>query len=153
MQLTELIETTVVGLGYELLELELIRHKTICVYIDQHSGISINDCERATRQLQRVLTVEKVDYKQLEVSSPGLNRPLKKLEDFKRFIGRQVSVTLKKPINGRRTFSGVLNTINNETIIFEFEKDNNGTSLFNFTVPEIDKASLIPQVNFTGKKQ
>ncbi|MDU0810514.1 MAG: ribosome maturation factor RimP [Burkholderia sp.] len=152
MQLTELIETIVVGLGYEFIELEFFRNKTLCVYIDQCSGISINDCEKVTRQLQRVLAVEKVDYKQLEVSSPGLNRPLKKLSDFKRFIGKQVSVTLKKPINGRRTFCGVLNTLSSETISLEFKKDNDNTEILNFTVPDIDKASLIPQVNFIGEK-
>ncbi|MCQ4384046.1 ribosome maturation factor RimP, partial [Clostridioides difficile] len=96
---TELIETTVTGLGYELVDLERPGRGMLCIYIDQPAGISLEDCEKVTRQLQHVLPVENIDYERREVSSPGLDRPLKKLADFERFAGSEVSVTLKKPLD------------------------------------------------------
>jgi len=90
VQLTELIETTVVGLGYELVDLERTGRGSLCIYIDQPAGIAIEDCEKVTRQLQHVLTVENIDYERLEVSSPGLDRPLKKTGGF-RTLRRQRS--------------------------------------------------------------
>jgi len=70
VQLTELIETTVSGMGYELVDLERTGRGMLCVYIDQPAGIAIEDCEKVTRQLQHVLTVENIDYERLEVSEP-----------------------------------------------------------------------------------
>src|ERR1700741_1361737 len=103
VQLTELIETTVVGLGYELVDLERTGRGMLTVYIDQPAGIAIEDCEKVTHQLQHVLTVENIDYERLEVSSPGLDRPLKKLADFERFAGSEAVITLKKPLDGRKS--------------------------------------------------
>lgn len=153
MQLTELIETTVTGLGYELVDLERTGRGMFCVYIDQPAGISIDDCEKVTRQLQHVLTVENIDYERLEVSSPGLDRPLKKLADFERFAGSEVSVTLKKPLDGRKTYRGILHAPNGETIGLEFERKKGEAAMLDFTLADIDKARLIPQVDFRSRKQ
>ncbi len=113
--LQSLIETTLEGLGYELVELEFGGRGLLRVYIDfldwqAHQGkfIAIEDCEKATRQLSHVLTVEDVDYARLEVSSPGVDRPLNKPADFKRFEGEQVTVKLKKLFANRRHFEGAL---------------------------------------------
>jgi len=153
VQLTELIETTVTGLGYELVDLERTGRGMFCVYIDQPAGISIDDCEKVTRQLQHVLTVENIDYERLEVSSPGLDRPLKKLADFERFAGSEVSVTLKKPLDGRKTYRGILHAPNGETIGLEFERKKGEAAMLDFTLADIDKARLIPQVDFRSRKQ
>ncbi|MEX3526741.1 MAG: ribosome maturation factor RimP [Burkholderia sp.] len=153
MQLTELIETTVTGLGYELVDLERTGRGMLSVYIDQPAGISIDDCEKVTRQLQHVLTVENIDYERLEVSSPGLDRPLKKLADFERFAGSEISVTLKKPLEGRKTYRGVLHAPNGETIGLEFERKKGEAAMLDFTLADIDKARLIPQVDFRSRKQ
>ena len=152
MQLTELIETTVTGLGYELVDLERTGRDMLCVYIDQPAGISLEDCEKVTRQLQHVLTVENIDYERLEVSSPGLDRPLRKLADFERFAGSEVSVTLKKPLDGRKTYRGILHAPNGETIGLEFERKKGEAAMLDFTLADIDKARLIPHVDFRSRK-
>jgi ribosome maturation factor RimP len=151
VQLTELIETTVSGMGYELVDLERTGRGLLCVYIDQPAGIAIEDCEKVTRQLQHVLTVENIDYERLEVSSPGLDRPLKKLADFERFAGSEAVVTLKKPLNGRKTYRGILHAPNGETIGLEFE-GSEGAAMLDFTLADMDRARLIPHVDFRSRK-
>ncbi len=107
------IETTVAGLGYELVEVERAPAGLLRVTIDHPAVeggaerfITVDDCERVTRQLQHVLEVEGLAYERLEVSSPGLDRPLKSAADLRRFLGEQVEVTLKVPFKGRKRFRG-----------------------------------------------
>ena len=110
------IGTTVAALGYELVEVERAAGGLLRVTIDHPAAgsgaperfIAGDDCERVTRQLQHVLEVEGVSYERLEVSSPGLDRPLKSAADFGRFVGEQVELTLKAPLNGRKRFRGEL---------------------------------------------
>ncbi len=110
------IDTTVAGLGYELVEVERAPGGLLRVTIDHPPAvegaserfINVDDCERVTRQLQHVLEVEGLAYERLEVSSPGLDRPLKSAADFVRFAGEQVEVTLKTPFKGRKRFRGEL---------------------------------------------
>ena len=113
------IETTVEGLGYELVDVERAAGGLLRVTIDHPAAaaiataggakfINVDDCERVTRQLQHVLEVDGQAYERLEVSSPGLDRPLKKAADFARFTGEQVEVTLKTPFKGRKRFRGEL---------------------------------------------
>lgn len=103
-----IIERTLAGMGYELVDVEYAQNGLLRVYIDAPPGISLDDCEKVSRQLSRVLEVEGVDYARLEVSSPGLDRPLKKPADFERFAGADVSVRLRRALEGRRNFEGVL---------------------------------------------
>lgn len=107
------IDTTVHGLGYELVDVERAPGGLLRVTIDHPQGdverfINVDDCEKVTRQLQHVLEVEGLAYQRLEVSSPGLDRPLKTPADFRRFEGEQVEVTLKVPFKGRKRFRGEL---------------------------------------------
>ncbi|MEO8526481.1 MAG: ribosome maturation factor RimP [Caldimonas sp.] len=108
------IETTVRGLGYDLVEVERAPGGLLRVTIDHPAAvgverfINVDDCEKVTRQLQHVLEVEGTAYERLEVSSPGLDRPLKSAADFARFSGEQVEVTLKVPFKGRKRFRGEL---------------------------------------------
>jgi ribosome maturation factor RimP len=108
------IETTVAGLGYELVEVERAPGGLLRVTIDHPASaggerfITVDDCEKVTRQLQHVLEVEGLAYERLEVSSPGLDRPLRSAADFARFEGEQVEVTLKLPFKGRKRFRGEL---------------------------------------------
>lgn len=152
VQLTELIETTVTGLGYELVDLERTGRGMLAVYIDQPAGIAIEDCEKVTRQLQHVLTVENIDYERLEVSSPGLDRPLKKLADFERFAGSEAVITLKKPLDGRKSYRGILHAPQGDTIGLEFE-GKAGAAMLDFTLADIDRARLVPKVDFRSRKQ
>lgn len=102
------VETTVSGMGYEVVDAELVAGGLLRVYIDRPEGIRMEDCELVSRQLSHALAVDDFDYRRLEVSSPGLDRPLKKAEDFVRFAGCEVAIKLKRPLEGRRHFEGVL---------------------------------------------
>ena len=100
------------GLGYDLVDAEKSAGGLLRVFIDNLPPstvfITVDDCEKVTRQLQHVLEVEGCAYERLEVSSPGLDRPLKKAADYDRFIGEQVEVTLKLPFKGRKKYRGEL---------------------------------------------
>src|SRR5687767_14968217 len=108
------VERTVTGLGYDLVDVERSARGLLRVFIDrlpndpQGEFITVDDCEKVTRQLQHVLEVEGCAYERLEVSSPGLDRPLKKAADYARFQGQQVEITLKTPFKGRKKFRGEL---------------------------------------------
>jgi ribosome maturation factor RimP len=152
VHLTELIETTVTGLGYELVDLQRSGSGMLQIFIDQAAGIGIEDCEKVTRQLQHVLAVDNIDYERMEVSSPGLDRPLKKLTDFVRFAGCEATVMLKKPLDGRKSFRGVLQVPAADKIGLEFE-GSEGPAMLDFTVADVDRARLVPQVDFRSRKQ
>ncbi len=109
------IERAVGAMGYELVDVELAGAGLLRVFIDvdaqraaDGSVIRMEDCERVSHQLSHVLTVENIDYSRLEVSSPGLDRPLKKASDFERFAGAEVSLKLRRALQGRRNFTGTL---------------------------------------------
>lgn len=113
----KVVETTVTGLGYELVDCERSAHGLLRVYIDRLPGgpydlpgdlVTVDDCEKVTRQLQYALETVDADYARLEVSSPGVDRPLKTPEHFARFVGEEVAITLKVPFQGRKKFSGIL---------------------------------------------
>jgi ribosome maturation factor RimP len=111
------VEATVTGFGFDLVDTERSAGGLLRITIDRVPGqvydtpgdlITVEDCERVTRQLQYVLEVEGLDYARLEVSSPGLDRPLKKPADWQRFVGFEVQVTLRLPFQGRKHWRGVL---------------------------------------------
>ena len=110
-KLQDLIESVVSSLGYELVGVEYLtqgRGGLLRVYIDSEDGINLDDCSRVSHQLSGVLDVEDVirGQYQLEVSSPGLDRPLFSLAHFERFVGQQVKLKLAVPIHGQRKFRG-----------------------------------------------
>ena len=153
MKLQGVLETTVEGLGYELVSVELSnRARMLRIFIDKPaarpqdavtSGITVDDCARVSHQLARVLEVEEFDYDRLEVSSPGLDRPLKKEADFARFAGEQARMTLRVPIEGRRNFAGVMRAVAGGKLQLEVE---GGT--VSIDIANIDKARLVPKVEF-----
>ena len=111
------IESTVAGLGYELIDCERSDHGLLRVYIDRFPDgvydlpgdlVTVDDCEKVTRQLQYALETVDADYSRLEVSSPGVDRPLKTPAHFARFVGERVEISLKAPFQGRKKYSGVL---------------------------------------------
>jgi ribosome maturation factor RimP len=113
----ELIEPTISGLGYELVDVERAAHGLLRITVDTrsaHGGVSLDDCERISRQLTHLMAVEQVEYERLEVSSPGLDRPLMAARDFVRFAGSPVNVQLKEPLQGRRRFQGTLLGVDGE---------------------------------------
>ncbi|HTQ72668.1 MAG TPA: ribosome maturation factor RimP [Burkholderiales bacterium] len=149
--LEPLVERTVRGLGYHLADFEFINNgRMLRVFIEKlrelgpgvgQAGVTVADCESVSRQLQRVLEVEGVAYDRLEVSSPGLDRRLKKAADFARFTGHEAQVRLRRPVNGRRNFTGILRGVTGERVEFEFEGDRMA-----FDLAELDRARLVPKL-------
>jgi len=144
MDLHHLIDITVTGLGYELVDLELSpRGRVLRLFIDQAdkpSGIDVEDCALVSNQLSRVLAVENVDYDRLEVSSPGLDRVLKKPADFERFAGAEVNLKLRLPMSGRRNFNGVLRGVQDGKVRLAID-----TGELELDLGNIDKARLVPK--------
>jgi ribosome maturation factor RimP len=137
----EWLRNTLEGLGYELVDLESSRGGLIRVFIDAPKGINVDDCARVSHHLTRAFVVEGVEYERLEVSSPGLDRPLKRLADFERFSGREASVKLKLPRDGRRRFEGRIAGVEAGKVLLEVEGERLAIGF-----EDIDRARLVPDV-------
>ena len=161
MQQFELIATTVTGLGYELVDVERGERGILRVYIDftaadaeEKGPITVEDCATVSHQLSHVLTVENVNYERLEISSPGLDRPVRKMEDFVRFAGCECTVKLRVAMPGsanRKTYTGILQMPEGDKIGLEFDSKD-GPAMLEFTLADVDKARLVPQVDFRSRK-
>ena len=142
MDLNTLIETTVVGLGYELVDVEMSpRGRTVRVFIDlpgDDKGIDVEDCAKVSNQLSRVFEVENIDFDHLEISSPGLDRVVKKAADFERFAGQDIQVKVRIPHAGRRNFQGELLGCKDGKVGLRLEKDDVELEFNN-----IEKARLV----------
>jgi len=152
-------ERTVAALGYQLVDCERGPRGLLRVYIDRIAGqryetadgefVTVDDCERVTRQLQYVLEVEGCAYERLEVSSPGLDRPLKGPADYRRFAGQEVDVTLKLPFQGRRKYRGALQAEGQGWRLVYSE--GKAEQALDFSLEEVREARLVPVVNFKGR--
>jgi len=108
MDLPARLEPVLAGLGYELVMLERAGRGLIRIYIDKPGGITIDDCVAVSNHLSHLFTVENIDYDRLEVSSPGIDRPLVRPQDYVRFAGEQITLKLRVPMDNRRRLSGQL---------------------------------------------
>ncbi len=156
----EAIEQTVTGLGYELVDVDRSARGLLRVFIDRVPGrayavesefVTIEDCEAVTRQLQYSLEVDGVAYERLEVSSPGLDRPLHREADYRRFAGQEVSVTLKAPFQGRKVWKGLLAAGDSGGWVLHFN-DGKADQVLSFTLEEVREARLVPVVDFKGRR-
>ncbi len=142
MDLHESLESTLAGLGYELVDVERsVRGKLLRVFIDKPEGVGVDDCVAVSDHLSRLLAVENVDYDRLEISSPGLDRPLKKASDFIRFAGESVKLRLRVALQGQRNFVGVLRGVNDGVVKLEVE----GRTL-DLELNNLEKARLVPKL-------
>ncbi|MEL4178416.1 ribosome maturation factor RimP [Roseateles sp. PN1] len=174
MNWQEAVEKTVTGLGYDLVDCERSPAGLLRVYLDKLPEqalagelINVEDCERVTRQLQYLLEVEGCAYERLEVSSPGLDRPLKKSSDYQRFVGEEIEITLRMPFQGRKKYSGVLSALPAETagadvaapaedapaaaawrVVFS---DGKAEQALDFSLEEVREARLVPVFSFKGR--
>lgn len=139
MDVSRLVETTLEGLGYELVDLEVSGRGLFRVFLDKPEGITVEDCERASNQLTRLFAVEGVNYERLEVSSPGLDRVLRKEADFLRFRGQKASIKLRMPLDGRKNFIGILGVLQDGMLQLEVDGKQVEIDLSN-----IDRARLVP---------
>ena len=135
------IENMVKQLGYELVDFEIINHgQLLSVFIDKPDLVNIDDCVLVSNQLNHALSVEEeFNYDRLEVSSPGVDRVIKKLEDFVRFNGEKVKIKTRSAILERKNFSGILRGIRGNNILLEFEE-----SIVEIDHDNLDRARLDP---------
>jgi len=144
-QLESLLEPVVSSMDYEFVGLEYVsqgRHSILRIYIDSENGVGVDDCADVSRQLGAVLDVEDpiASEYSLEISSPGLNRPLFKLSQYEQFIGEEVKFKTTRPQleNGQRKFKGSITAVENNNVVFDIESEK-------LSVPfaDIDKANIV----------
>ena len=170
------IEQTVTGMGYELVDVEWAGGGVLRVFIDvtegvvrddgtPAAGVNVDDCARVSDQLSRVFAVENVNYERLEISSPGLDRPLKKAADFARFVGQEAFVKLRMSPDGqprgRRQFQGILQRLDDgagddtvpERMGLVVEGKEGTPELLAFSFDEVEKARLVPRIEFRSRAE
>ena len=142
MDLNGLLETTVTGMGYELVGVERpSRGGLVRIYIDKPGGVNVDDCAAVSHQLSRVLTVENISYDRLEVSSPGLDRLLRKERDFARFTGQKARVKMRVAVDGQRNFTGVLREAGAGKVQLEVDG-----RVLTFELGDLETARLVPNI-------
>ena len=138
-----ILEPTLNGLGFELVDAQVSnRGRFVRIFMDKPGGVSVEDCAAVSRHLSRVLEVEGIDYDRLEVSSPGLDRPLRKAADFARFAGQKVDVRMRlADASGRRRYIGLLKGIEGATATVEVD----GAPVA-LQLDGMDRARLVPEL-------
>jgi ribosome maturation factor RimP len=148
LSLENVVEPAVAGLGYELVDLQASNGgRMLRLFIDKPGGITVEDCATVSRHLTRVLAVEGIDYERLEVSSPGLDRPLRKGADFARFAGRKAEVRMRTPdAAGRRRFVGVLRGADAGRILIEVKGQDLDGQTVALELEGVERARLVPEL-------
>jgi ribosome maturation factor RimP len=143
LRLEKVVEPAMAGMGFELVDVQASNGgRLLRLFIDKPGGVTLDDCAAASRHLTRVLAVEGIDYERLEVSSPGLDRPLRKEGDFARFAGQKAEVRMRTPdATGRRKFVGVLRGAEAGQVSLELEG-----LVVRLALDDLDKAKLIPEL-------
>lgn len=152
----DVVRAVAAGLGFDVIDIERAAGgRLLRVFIDRPwdgvtpysateggNGVTIDDCTLLSNQLTRVFTVEDIDYDRLEVSSPGLDRIVKRAQDFPRFVGQRMRVTLRLPIEGRtRVLVGVLAAVAEGTLSVQVDNRTHSVAIGN-----VEKARLVPAV-------
>lgn len=158
MDIQTILDKTLPGLGYELVDYELTAAGDLRIFIDKEGGITVEDCATVSNHLSRVFLVEDIDYQRLEISSPGLDRPLVKLADFIRFSGSLVKLKTRLAIDGQKNFLGRIIAVEGELIQLKLEEANEKRRAKRQDVAEgkivkidwhnVDKARLKPEFDF-----
>jgi ribosome maturation factor RimP len=143
--LWELFEPVVKGMGFDLIEIEHFpnpKHGVLRLYIDKEGGVNVDDCSTVSRQISALIDVEDPVSGQfnLEISSPGVDRPLRRLVDFQRFTGSLVKLKTVMPLEGQRNFKGRLLEANEETVVIETDDEE-----ISLPMSTIDKARIVPE--------
>ena len=145
VHLWELFEPVVTGMGYDLIEIEHFpnpKHGVLRLYIDKEGGVTIDDCSDVSQQISALIDVEDPVKGQfnLEISSPGMDRPLRRLKDFKRFTGSKVKLKTNVPFDGQRNFTGQLLGADEDYVVIETD-----TEEVSIPMSAVDKARIVPQ--------
>ena len=141
-QFKALFEPAITALGYELVGVEY-QQGLLRIYIDSENGITADDCGKVSHQVSGILEVEDPIREQysLEVSSPGLDRPLYTAEDFARFAGSKAKIRTRMPIEGRRNYKGMLHGVDNDHVLIDVDNEE-----YRLPLNEIEKANLVPEI-------
>jgi ribosome maturation factor RimP len=141
--LETVVDPVVVGMGYELVDMQAVQGgRLLRLFIDKPGGIRVEDCAAVSRQLSRVFEVEGIDYERLEVSSPGLDRPLRKHGDFVRFAGQKAEIRMRTPdASGRRKYVGVLRGAEAGQVTMELDGQTVALAL-----EDVERARLVPEL-------
>lgn len=156
MKIQKILEETIPGLGFELVDIEITPAKIIRVFIDKDGGLSVEDCADVSNHLSKVFLVEEIDYNRLEISSPGLERPLKKIQDYAKFVGRLAKIKTHDAINNQKVFQGHIDNVNGDNITLKLDDE----SLFSVEFVDVSRGRLIyepkksesKKPNFKGNK-
>lgn len=140
MDVRLLLENTLPGLGYELVDFELVNGGGFRVFMDKPGGVTVEDCVQVSNHLTRVFMVENIDYARLEVSSPGLDRPLKKEADFVRFTGQLAKIKTRVPVEQQKKFAGRLAGVEEGSVKLDVDG-----RIVVIPFANIDKARLEPE--------
>lgn len=143
MDIQALLERVITQLGYELVDFEMSnRGKMLRLFIDKPQGITIDDCVLVSNHVSHLLAVEHdIDYDRLEVSSPGLDRVLKKTSDYLRFAGTRVKIKLRVPMDGKKNFVGMLQGLDDGEVLVERDG-----AILRFAMANVEKARLDPEL-------
>jgi len=148
MRLGEILQTTLPPMGFELVDWEMQpRARLVRVFIDKPEGVDVEDCARVSNHLTHLFTVENIDYERLEVSSPGLDRPLKKPADYARFAGHEAQLSLREKADGTRRWKGTLRGVQGDRVLLE-----TGAGMREIPLEAIDKARLVPKIEWRKGK-
>jgi ribosome maturation factor RimP len=144
MDLGDLLARTVPALGYELVDWDMsARSRQIRVFIDTPDGVDVEDCARVSNHLTRLFAVENIEFERLEVSSPGLDRPVKRLADYARFAGREAQLTLNAPVDGAKRIKGILRGTEGDDVLVETV-----AGVRSFPFGTITQARLVPAIDW-----
>ena len=144
LNLQTLLASTLPALGYELVDLELSpKGRLVRVFIDKPGGVDVEDCADVSNHLTRLFAVENVDFERLEVSSPGLDRPLKAAGDYTRFAGQEAQLWLHEPVEGAKRHKGLLRGCDGGAVVVETAK-----ATLRLPLESIERARLVPKIEW-----
>jgi ribosome maturation factor RimP len=154
--LLELLEKTVPAMGFDLVDVETSpKARLVRVFIDRHADanggkdahVSVEDCAKVSNHLTHLFNVENIDYDRLEVSSPGLDRPLRKPADYVRFAGSEVQVNLHELTDGARRWKGILRGMEDGSVVLD-----TATGVRTIPLAAIDRCRLVPKIEWRKGK-
>lgn len=143
-------DAVIVSLGLEVADIEREGNGVLRIMIDSPSGVTVADCERVSHQLAHLFVVENVNYERLEISSPGVDRVLRRKKDFERFLDQEVALKLKRAIDNQKQFKGVLQKGKEKTygVLVKPDGKNAEPFLLDFEITDLAGARLVPHLKF-----
>jgi ribosome maturation factor RimP len=149
-RLEVIVDQALRGMGYELVDTQVSnRGRQLCVFVDRPGGVTLDHCAEVSRHLTHLFAAEGIDYDRLEVSSPGLDRPLRKEADFVRFAGQKAELRMRHAAtDGRRRYTGVLRGAAGGIVTLDLDG-----AVVSLELNQVERARLVPQEVFGGRNR